>query len=116
MPKKIGRPKVKIDLDIAEKLGNLQCTIKECAAFMDIPVTTLQGRRDFRLAYEKGLENGKISLRRIQFKLAERNATMGIWLGKQYLGQRDTTYEVSEPIDLNEFAEVIANNYEPEST
>jgi len=116
MPKKIGRPKVKIDLVIAEKLGNLQCTIKECAAFMDIPVTTLQGRRDFRLAYEKGQENGKISLRRIQFKLAERNATMGIWLGKQYLGQREMTYETSEPIDLKEFAEVIANNYEPEAT
>jgi hypothetical protein len=41
---------------------------------------------------------------------------MGIWLGKQYLGQREMTYETSEPIDLKEFAEVIANNYEPEAT
>ena len=30
-----------------------------------------------------------ISLRRSQFKLAEKNATMAIWLGKQYLGQRN---------------------------
>lgn len=32
---------------------------------------------------------GKVSLRRSQFKMAETNPTMAIWLGKQYLGQRD---------------------------
>ena len=33
---------------------------------------------------------GKISLRRWQFKSAEAgNVTMQIWLGKQYLGQRE---------------------------
>ena len=30
-----------------------------------------------------------MSLRRTQFKLAEKNPTMAIFLGKQYLGQRD---------------------------
>jgi len=38
-------------------------------------------------AIKRGL--GNISLRRSQFRLAEKNAAMGIWLGKQYLGQRD---------------------------
>ena len=33
---------------------------------------------------------GKISLRRHQWRLAEKNANMAIWLGKQYLGQSDT--------------------------
>ena len=37
-------------------------------------------------------EKGKVSLRRSQFKLAEKNPTMAIWLGKQYLGQRDEQY------------------------
>ena len=32
---------------------------------------------------------GRISLRRTQFELAKKNATLSIWLGKQYLGQRD---------------------------
>jgi hypothetical protein len=32
---------------------------------------------------------GKASLLRSQFKLAERNPSMAIWLGKQYLGQVD---------------------------
>lgn len=33
---------------------------------------------------------GKISLRRWQFKMAEHSVPMAIWLGKQYLGQRDS--------------------------
>ena len=32
---------------------------------------------------------GKVSLRRAQFHLAEKSATMAIFLGKQYLGQTD---------------------------
>lgn len=32
---------------------------------------------------------GKISLRRSQWRLAEKNANMAIFLGKQYLGQKD---------------------------
>ena len=30
-----------------------------------------------------------MSLRRSQFRIAETNPTMAIWLGKQYLGQKD---------------------------
>lgn len=40
-------------------------------------------------AWEDGRETGLASLRRQQFKMAETNATMQIWLGKQYLEQRD---------------------------
>ena len=32
---------------------------------------------------------GRTSLRRYQFKLAEKNAAMAIFLGKNYLGQKD---------------------------
>ena len=39
---------------------------------------------------------GKISLRRIQFKQAETNPSMAIWLGKQILGQ---TEKVETTID-----------------
>lgn len=41
---------------------------------------------------------GKISLRRSQFQLAEKNASMAIWLGKQYLGQKDVV-EIGLPAD-----------------
>lgn len=88
--KKLGRPKVKIDLHLAESLANLHCTIKEIAAVINIPVTTLQSRTDFRLVYAKGIESGKAKLRRIQYRLAEKSAAMAIFLGKNYLGQIDT--------------------------
>ena len=45
---------------------------------------------------------GKISLRRMQWRLAETSATMAIFLGKQYLGQKNEPLEVQHsvtPID-----------------
>ena len=42
---------------------------------------------------------GKASLLRSQFKLAERNPSMAIWLGKQYLGQQDPSMRRSPGAD-----------------
>ena len=62
---------------------------------------------------------GKISLRRNQWRLAEKSATMAIWLGKQYLGQKDQV-EASVAVDtakedalsksLREMAEELEND------
>jgi hypothetical protein len=39
---------------------------------------------------ERGKAKGRISMRRAQLRILENgNATMAIWLGKQYLGQTD---------------------------
>lgn len=84
-----GRPRIEIDLDQAEKLGALQCTYAEASAFLDIPESTLKSRDDFSSAFKKGQEVGKLSLRRTQFRMAEKSCAMAIWLGKQYLGQSD---------------------------
>ncbi len=94
--KYFGRPRTQIDLTVVEKLGQLQCTYSECATFLSIPEGTLKRRKDFRTAYKKGAESGKISLRRSQFKLAEKNAAMAIWLGKQYLGQKEQGLSTSD--------------------
>ena len=40
-----------------------------------------------------------MSLRRIQYKLAEKNTAMAIFLGKQYLGQRDNVEVQSSQLD-----------------
>lgn len=85
----MARPKFKIDYDMVEKLAGIQCTQQEIASFLGCSVDTLQRDETFCGLYKKGQENGKMSLRRMQFKLAEKNATMALWLGKQYLGQRD---------------------------
>ena len=97
-----GRPKKKIDYQTVEKLANIQCTQEEISNFLDISTRTLQKDKEFIRIYKKGLENGKMSLRRMQFKKAnDGNVSMLIWLGKQYLGQTDkveknNTHEVED--------------------
>lgn len=85
----MARPKKEIDYQAVEKLANIQCTQEEIASFLGLSVRTLQRDEEFCRIYKKGQDNGRMSLRRIQYKLADRNPTMAIWLGKQYLGQRD---------------------------
>ncbi len=97
-----GRPKKIIDYTMVEKLASLMCTQIEIAEFLDLSVRTLQRDDEFCRIYKKGIEKGKMSLRRMQWKHAERNPAMAIFLGKNYLGQTDkqdisatlaTTYE-----------------------
>ena len=103
-PKKMGRPKVEIDLDQVEKLASIQCTIAEIASVLDIPASTLKSREDFSSSYKKGLEQGKMSLRRIQYRHATRSPGMAIFLGKVYLGQSD-----KPKVDLSNLDEYMAN-------
>jgi hypothetical protein len=89
-----GRPRLTFDLRLVEDLGKIQSTHAELAAVLDCHLETVRDRLkndpEFSAAYQKGLENGKSSLRRIQWKSAlSGNTTMQIWLGKQYLGQQD---------------------------
>ena len=108
-----GRPKKEIDYDMVEKLANIQCTQEEIASFLEISVRTLQRDEEFCRIYKKGQENGKMSLRRMQYKLAEKNTAMAIFLGKQYLGQRDNV-EVKSPEELNKVTELL-NKLEEEA-
>lgn len=108
-----GRPKIQIDYNTVEKLANIQCTQEEIASFLNISVRTLQRDEEFCRIYKKGQENGKMSLRRIQYKLAEKNTSMAIFLGKQYLGQRDNV-EVKNPEELNKVTELL-NKLEQEA-
>lgn len=93
--KKTGRPPKQIDNEQFRKLCGIQCTEEEIASWFDCSVETLRRwiRREFDATFEEAYQKysaaGKISLRRAQFKLAETNASMAIWLGKQYLGQRE---------------------------
>ena len=56
---------------------------------------------NFSDTYAQKRVPGLISLRRNQFRLAETNATMMIWLGKQLLGQSDTIQaDVKEAVKI----------------
>jgi hypothetical protein len=57
---------------------------------LDISSRTLQKDEEFLRIYKKGIESGRMSLRRMQYKSAMNgNVTMQIWLGKQYLNQME---------------------------
>lgn len=85
-----GRPKKTIDYETVEKLASLMCTQEEISAYLNIGIRTLQKDSEFQRVFKKGIDQGKMSIRRQQFRQAENgNVTMLIWLGKQYLGQSD---------------------------
>ena len=79
-------------LRVVEALAMVMCTEDEIAACLGIKADTLHAphnEKAFLESLKKGRECGKMSLRRHQFELSKTNATMAIWLGKQYLGQTD---------------------------
>lgn len=91
----MGRPRKEINIKEFEKLCALLCTEEEIAAFFDMSIETLNTRikehygRTFLEVFAEKRQIGKISLRRSQHRLAEKNAAMAIFLGKNYLGQKD---------------------------
>lgn len=92
---KMGRPKIEIDKTLFEKLCKMQCTLIEIAGVFDCSEDTIENwckatyNTTFSDIYKSKSAHGKASLRRTQFKLAEHNTAMAIWLGKQYLGQKE---------------------------
>ena len=90
-----GRPLLVLNqagVELVQALGRLQCTneaIASCLGTTDTTLLNAQNKEVFLGALEKGKAEGRMSLRRIQMKLAETSATMAIFLGKQILGQRE---------------------------
>lgn len=91
----MARPRIYIDAEQFKGLCNIQCTLAEISEWFKCSEDTIERwcKRELKMgfadAYKKYSVSGKISLRRYQMKMAEHNATMAIWLGKQYLGQTD---------------------------
>ena len=108
----MGRPQKEIDPEQFEALCEIQCTLPEIASVLRCSEKTIERwtQRTYKMsfvdAYKKFSANGKTSLRRYQFELAKKNASMAIFLGKQYLGQRDQP-EADEPEALERARELL---------
>lgn len=107
---KVGRKKIEanfrhiqkeINLDQVLYWIGLQATAEEIAGSFRVSTDTLDlrikehfgmGFADLRKALGEGAE-GKLLLRRNQFELSRTNASVAIWLGKQWLGQKDTIHQ-----------------------
>ena len=103
-----GPPQKEIDLDQVIYWAQLQATAEEIASSFRVSPDTLDRRlkKHFGMGYAELLKrvggSAKLSLRRYQFKLAEKNVAMAIWLGKQWLGQKEPRDEqiTNQPILL----------------
>lgn len=84
---------VVIDIDELYEMGFLQCTVKEAARKFGIARPTLVQKfirePKLRRIWDAGKQDGMIELRKYQFALAQHSSGMAIFLGKNYLGQRD---------------------------
>lgn len=112
----MARPRKEIDQKQFESLCGLQCTKEEICGFFGITDKTLENwcRRTYKAGFSEVFRQkrgmGKISLRRHQWRLAEKNANMAIWLGKQYLGQKDhieTTNGGEIEVKMRALADII---------
>lgn len=84
----MARPQLDIDPRKVMQLAALGAKTGEIASFFGCDPDTITGRFEAELA--EGRANMKIKIRDYQMALAKKgNATMLIWLGKQYLDQTD---------------------------
>ena len=107
-----GRPKKIINKENFEAMCAYQCTLEEICAFMGVTDDTLnkwckkEYGTTFSEVFKQKRELGKMSLRRKQWKLADKSAPMAIFLGKQYLGQRDAI-EIEDKDSLDRLDEIL---------
>jgi len=112
----MGRPRKEINQNTFEYLCSIMCTLTEIAGAFDCCEDTIESwckrtyKENFSDVYKKKSAGGKISLRRSQFELAKTNASMAIFLGKNYLGQTDSiNYESNASIANDGFIEALAD-------
>ena len=93
----MARPRKVINQKQFESLCAIQCTKEEICDVLDVTEKTLNNwcketyGVGFSLVFNQKRALGKASLRRNQWKLAEKgNSTMQIWLGKQILKQSES--------------------------
>ena len=115
MAKKIGRPNIAIDQEQFEKLCGFFNTLVDVADFFNCSIDTIERFCDrtynmpFAEVYKVKSASGRRSIRRAQFSkgVDQGNPQMLIWLGKQYLGQKDSiAYETT---DLSTTKKLIIN-------
>ena len=103
----MARPKKLINKSQFESLCAIQCTKEEICDVLQVTDKTLdkwckdEYNQSFSVVFRQKNSLGKTSLRRHQWKLAEKgNTTMLIWLGKQLLKQSENP--IQDNIKLQE--------------
>lgn len=89
------------------RLAKLGCSDQDIGSWFLCDGRTIRSR--FACELRKGREDAKQRLRRLQWINAEKgNVAMQIWLGKQYLGQKEPQDENTTPDGLRETTSLLA--------
>ena len=95
--KPVGRPRIELDPKQAKIFGYFRATYDTMAEQIGCHVDTIRAamqddKSEFSKAYKKGFSGMKMKLSEAQVKTAieDRNPTLLVWLGKQYLNQKDS--------------------------
>lgn len=93
------------------KLASFGCTKEEIAAEMGVSMMTLLNDNNRTMvdeAIQRGAAKFKTSIRVNQHKIMRQgSASMAIFLGKNYLGQKDTITQEIPTTGLSEFAKAM---------
>lgn len=110
----MARPRIEVEQEEFKKLCALQCTLEEIASWFKCSEDTIERwcKRELNMSFAEAFKrysaNGKISLRRWQFKMAEHSVPMAIFLGKNWLGQTDKVEQtITEVEDLGTLASML---------
>ncbi len=105
-----GRPKNEYDLEKVEIFGRFRATYETMADYFGVCVRTIEREMspsnnpetEFCRYYKKGHVKLKMRLSEAQIHNAIEcnNATLQVWLGKQYLGQKDKQ-EIEQNSNVN---------------
>jgi len=131
-PKKpVGRPPEEFDLEQVELFGRFKATYDTMSSWFGVSTRTIERlmspenleETEFCRSYKKGMADLQLKLSEAQIRnaLVENNATLQVWLGKQYLNQKDkqeidsniksTNTEVSEYPELKSLSEEELKNF-----
>jgi len=106
-----GRPRIEINWELFDELCGIQCTLREIAQVMKVSEDTLERKSksekgmSFADYFASKRSIGKVALRRMMWRQAERNPAIVIFMAKNHLGMRDvadieiTTREVTAMSD-----------------
>lgn len=86
--------------DLVERLAAIGTTDEELGFVLDMSEPSVKNH--YRLELSRGRANLRTALRKAQFESAvnDKNSTMLIWLGKNYLGQKDCRHDVKHTADI----------------
>lgn len=119
--KKMGRPRKDINAVEFEKLCGLQCTLSEIAGFFDCSEDTIENwckreyNETFSETFKKHSAGGKLTLRRNMLRLSEKNATMAIFLAKNWLGMSDNVEVKADTSLMQTLLDVMSGKDEVQS-